>query len=120
MATDPVTLHWVERTGGVEDPVYPGVFTGGTVVDRSELVRGNLHSVEFTKGAVIQNAEVQNGDIIADFPADVVLDGRAEIEFEIEGRRYMQKAINPKLFKTWDAVIGGVRLHRTILLTPKK
>lgn len=119
MARDPVTLHWAVVTGGTVDPVY-GTRTGGTSTPHSLPVKASLHWPDFSRGQLVQNTEVQQGDVIADFPASVVLTGLAELEFEIEGRRYRQKSINPSLLRAWDVVIEGTRLHQTVLLTPAK
>jgi hypothetical protein len=116
---DTVKLHWTTVTGGTVDPVYH-VTTGGTETPRSEEIKALVHFPDYASHSVRNFAVIQVGDLIVDFPADAQLDGRAGLSFEIQGIRYRQKETGEDLAKAWDAVVGGVRLARTLLLTPAK
>lgn len=116
---DTVRLHWTTVTGGTVDPVYH-VTTGGTETARSEEIKALVHFPDYAAHAVRSFAVIQVGDVIVDFPGDVQIDGRAGLSFEIQGRRYRQKETGEALAKAWGAVVGGVRLARTLLLTPAK
>jgi hypothetical protein len=113
-AGTPVTLRWREFQGEVNlDPVTGAKL--GTSVERTETVKAHLYFVGATS-VVRQHAEVEVGDCIADFDAAMAWEGRDGLVFEINGERWVPKKVSELLASTWDAVVAGKRLHRTVLL----
>jgi len=114
MAGTPVVLKWQFWTvGWTTDPV-----TGrrvGTSAPQTETVMAFVH---FVGGSTVvrQNAEIAVGDVIVDFAPDVTLEGRDGLTFEIAGVRYGEKKINGVLTMTWDAMVLGQKLGRSLLL----
>jgi len=98
---------------------------GGAVIPMQMTVRALLHFPQpVGNTAVRQFNEVEVGDCIADFHQDVELDGKAKLQFvfldecgePIDGQKWVVKPIGEKLAQSWDAVVGGQRLMRTVLL----
>jgi hypothetical protein len=113
-AGTPVTLRWREFQGEVSlDPVTGAKL--GASVERTETVKAHLHFVGATS-VVRQHAEVEVGDCIADFDAEVGFEGKDGLVFEINSERWVPKKVSELLASTWDAVVEGKRLHRTMLL----
>lgn len=109
-----VILRWVTFDGATTaDPTTGATF--GTETQQSETVKGFVHFLENT-GGVRLFQEMEAEDVIVDLPAATVIEGRAKLKFEIEGRLYVQKPVGEKVAKHWDAVVGGIRLGRTLLL----
>jgi hypothetical protein len=114
--TDPVTQS---RTG----PTVNGVVQGP--VSKSQVVRGLVHFPEpGANSAVRQFNEVEVGDAIVDFPPDLVLEGKDNLQFvfldrtgnPIDGQVWVAKPISETLARTWGALVGGQRIWRTVLL----
>jgi hypothetical protein len=114
-AGTPVTLRWREFQGEVTvDPVTGAKL--GESVERTETVKAHLHFVG-AASAVRQHAEVEIGDCIADFAADVELEGKEGLVFEIGGEKWAPKRVSEVLARSWDVVVAGQKLHRTVLLS---
>lgn len=109
-----ITLSWLEYAGGTVDPVT-GARIGGTSVVHTEMVTALIHQVSGAS-ALRQHVEVAVGDVIADLPHDVALDGKAGLQFLIDGRIYRQKQISGKLAQAWDVLVRGQRIDRAVLL----
>lgn len=118
-----LVVFWTERLAGQEDPV-----TGGWVGD-VEVLSGTLRAIcheEPARAVVRQFAEIQTGDLIADIPDDTIqtLSGTVGLDYALErgarflwaGRFYTVKEVGDGLDAAWDAVVGGRRLMRTLLL----
>lgn len=111
----PVTLRWSEVEGGSVDPVTKAT-VGGTRTREELTVRALLHWPSIGQGQVRQFAEIEETDVIADFPAETQLPA-GDVTFEIEGQQFRQKKVSGKLAASWDVVVAGVRLFRPVLLT---
>lgn len=111
-----VTLRWAESNDPVPsvDPTTGAVI--GSVIQRSEVVKGSVHYIAPTTSDVRLFAELAVGDALLDLPANVVITGRAELYFEIDGKRWVQKKVSDKLMDYWDHLIGDTRLYRTVAL----
>ena len=121
-----VIMRW---RGVVDAPVdmNPNLQVSKTGVVHPELTETkkafihyvNIHTTGYTK-----NTEINTGDVILDFPGDVVIDGRANLQFEIEDETggksiYVQKTGGDELAKSWDVRCGGIPVTRTVLVTLK-
>ena len=122
---------WTLQTGGEADPGTGGLL-GGTEILLSGTTRAFGHESE-PRNVLRQFAEIAAGDLILDlapepmvelFPGQV-LSGSQPLEalrglglrFVWNGRYYVSKEVGPDLQAAWDAYVGNVRLHRTLLLT---
>lgn len=111
-----VVVTWSEWPDGTPvDPVN-GNGSGEPVLNRME-VRALVHYV----GApgvteVRQFNEVETGDCILDLDPGVAVDGKPDIRFQIDGEEWVPKKVGSKLARSWDTVVGGERLFRSLLL----
>ena len=112
-----IILHYVVMTGVTVDTVS-GTETG-TATPRQKVIRGFFHEVGPATSGLRVYSEIEIGDAIIDIPPDVSIDGLKEPEFEINGRRWVQKEVSRDLAKSWDAVWADQRMVRTILLCRK-
>lgn len=110
-----VRLDWYIVTGGVADPIS-GSTAGGTRTPQTETVKGFVHYVQVAQSGVRQFAEFEAGDCIVDFGPAVTLEGRLGLTFLIDGQRWVAKELGEQVGKTWDALVQGQRLHRSVLL----
>lgn len=115
VAGSPVTLRWSQMEGGSLDPVTKAV-VGGVQTREELVVRALLHWPSIGQGQVRQFQEIEETDVICDFPPDTVLP-EGDITFEVDGKQYRQKKVSGRLAASWDVVVGGVRLFRPVLLT---
>jgi hypothetical protein len=111
-----IVITWNEwPADSATDPVTGA--RSGTPVPRSQVVRGFVHYVQPAMTQVRQFAEIEVGDCIVDLPPDVPLEGKAEVAFVIAGQTWVQKDVNNgRLPQSWDALVGGRKLFRTVLL----
>jgi hypothetical protein len=111
----PVTLKWIEWTGATTtDPVTGSKL--GTKVDKTSTVNAFVHFVQPAATGVRQFNEIEHGDCIVDFSPDAPLDGKEELRFEIAGALWVQKTVGRTLATTWDTLVGGQKIFRTVLL----
>lgn len=110
-----ITLEWDTITGGTVDPVRQTT-VGGTVTRQTATVKGFLHYVQIAKQGVMQFNEFEQGDCIVDLAPDADIDGKTNLRFTIDGERWVAKDLGEKLAKTWDVVVQGQRLYRSVLL----
>lgn len=110
-----LVVSWSEFSGTtIIDPVTRATIgTGSRVTKR---MNGFVHFVQIGATAVKVFNEVEVGDVIVDLPGDAEVDGKVDLRFEIAGESYVPKVVSERLAKSWDAVVGGVRLSRTLLL----
>ena len=115
-----IILRWRVRTGsGNYDPILDGSNPAFTWTDHSEEKRAFVHYVDIHTTGYTRHSEVKTGDIILDFPAEVQIDDKESLEFEIGGVLYVQKNGGKELAKSWDVRCGGVAINRTVLVTLK-
>lgn len=112
-----ITLHWDEVTGGTLDRTT-GSMVGGTVTAKTATIRAFVHFPSLNTMALREFQEIETGDAILDVAPDVVLEaaGRRNLRFEFNGARWEQKPLSDALAKTWDAMVQGARLHRSVLV----
>lgn len=121
-----VVLYWVEIVGGALDPT--GAIVSGTETLMSGTMKGFVHA-EPAKSVVRQFAEIEAGDLIVDLgpsPDVTLLSGTGKVSldsisskgprFQVGGELYVQKEIGDKLGKSWDVILRGQKLSRTLLL----
>lgn len=110
-----MVVSWSEFSGTPTiDPVTQSTIGTGTRV--TTRLSGFVHFVQIGSTAVKVFNEIEVGDVIVDLPGDVDLNGKIDLRFEIMGEAYVPKLVSDDLAKNWDAVAGGVRLTRTLLL----
>lgn len=109
-----VTLEWSQITGGTRD--YTGALTGGSAARQTQSVRALIHTVSPATVAERQFVEVQTGDVLLDIDPATDLSGKPGARFIVEGKTYEQKSVGNELAECWDAVVGGQRILRTLLL----
>lgn len=110
-----VTLHWVDEEDAAYDPVT-GVMNSGVATPQSAEVRAMIHFVQPSQMILTDFVELEAGDCIADFPGDVAVDGKPHLTFEIAGQRWEQKKVSSRLLEHYDAIVGDVKVTRTIVL----
>lgn len=108
-----VTLKWISNVGGVVDPTT-GSIQGGVNTRQCLTVKALVHYAE-AKSVLRQNVEIEVGDAILDFPADVDLTGKPDLKFEFDGGVWVQKEVSEKLAKAWDASISGKQAIQTVV-----
>jgi hypothetical protein len=115
-----ILLRWVEAAGVTTVDVTTGAVLSETPPTvRVEKVRGMIHYIAPVISQVRQFEEVAAGDAMIDLPPEVVIEGRDQLEFLIDGKVWVQKKLSEKLRDYWDVYIGGERLYRTVLVGVK-
>jgi hypothetical protein len=117
-----VRIEWTAYTGTVTvDPVTQA--TIGTSARMTMVARAFAHFVQVATSQVRQFNEVEAGDCILDFAADVSLEGKVDLVFTLLdqygqpiGNSWVPKQVSDRLGQTWDVVVGGQRLYRSVLL----
>ena len=114
--TDPVTLSKV-------GPTINGAVVGPTA--RTQAAKGFIHYPEPRANSSVQQfQEIELGDCIVDFGADVQLDGKDGLSFlfldpsgqPIDGQKWVPKPISERLARTWGMTVAGVSIWRTVVL----
>lgn len=126
--TGPVILRWRERADGAVayDPNLAVTKEDAAFTAKSDVVIAFIHYVAVGTTSFVRFSEVTAGDVILDFPGDVTVDGGKQLDaleglqFEIDGKPYVQKKAGDALAKSWDLRCNGVAITRTILITPKE
>lgn len=111
-----VVMTWREwPAGSTLDPVTQA--RTGTPIERNQVLRALVHFVQPANvNQVRQHAEIEVGDCIVDFAPDAPIDGKDEPRFIIAGQQWVPKKVNGKLPSSWDALVGGQKMFRTVLL----
>lgn len=113
--TADITLRYV--TGLVRPDLNDQSSWSGTATAQSKVIRGLVH---FVSPATILNRgfiELRAGDAIVDLDPAETFDGMANLVFEIDGRRYVQKGVGKEVEVYYDLVMGGERMMRTLVLS---
>lgn len=112
-----VTARWTVFTGS---PALNPVTGGRKGVAASETLqfRAHYHEVTSISGTVRQFAEISSGDAIIDFDPAVEF-GTEDLTFVITGKEWVPKEVGAQLAASWDSVVAGVTLGRTLLLRLK-
>ncbi|MGN6556225.1 MAG: hypothetical protein ACTHLW_21145 [Verrucomicrobiota bacterium] len=109
-----IVLKWQKFSGATTTDINGSKL--GTSEEVTETLKGFVHFVQIATSQVRQFNEVQVGDCIVDFAGDVALDGKDSMRFFIAGEQWEVKQLSAKLGQTWDAVVQGRRLMRSVLL----
>ncbi len=119
-----VLVAWVEIEGGALDPTT-GAIVSGVQTPASGVIRA-LGVEEPARSVVRQFAEIQAGDLILEVDAagqvlkpdgsTVALAALDTPRFLWAGVWYVQKEVGEGLAASWNAVVAGQRLYRTLLL----
>jgi hypothetical protein len=116
-----LVLRWAEfaDTGGT-DPNDESSLAGVTASQQALEFRALVHVVDHRLAGWQRFMEVQTGDIIIDYLADLSLDGKQQVSVDYNGIAYVQKSASKELLESWD--VGGPAnnpgVFRTLLLTP--
>jgi hypothetical protein len=113
--TAAVTLHYT--TGRVIGDIDDETTWTGTPVAHADPVKGLVHFI--SPETVVNRGfiELRAGDAIVDFDPKVSFAGMQELTFEIDGRRYGQKAVGKEVTAYYDTIVSGQRMFRTVVLT---
>ena len=112
-------LHWrsVARAVGYdandESSASAGVVTHGEMA-----FRVLFHRVDQRLSGFQRFVEVQTGDVIVDYLADLALTGKEDVRIEVGGKFYVQKNASAGLLEAWDCEMGSGGTMKTLLLTP--
>jgi hypothetical protein len=119
-----VLVTWVETAGGTIDTVT-GAVVDGVQTPASGVMRA-LGIEEPARSVVRQFAEIQAGDLILEVDAaatltkpdgsTVALDDLDAPRFQWADNWYVQKEVGEALAASWNAVVAGQKLYRTLLL----
>lgn len=117
MALD-AKLHWrtVTRPVGWDNNDETSQ-QGGSVSASSMTFRALFHVVDSRLSGFQRFLEVQTGDVILDYAADLGLAGKDDCRIEIGGRFYVQKNASAALLEAWDAYGEYGGSLKTLLLT---
>ena len=118
-----IVLQWNAVPPGVTPDPVDGSVSG--LIQQTMTLPAFVHQVQATgASSVRQFNEVETGNIILDFAADVAIDAPSggalrDLVFLINGKPYMAKEIGEKLAQSWDVTVGGQRLFRSVLVKVK-
>lgn len=112
----PIILTWDEwpadSAASPVDGSRPGTPSPGTAT-----LNTLVHFVQPAgQSSVRRFAEIEVGDVILDFPAEVDLTGKENLRFNVQGQLYVAKPLSDKLATTWDVTVQGRNLFRTVLV----
>lgn len=112
-------LHWREVTKPVGYDPNDESSQGEAVFEPKELeFRALKHQVDHRLSGFQRFMEVQTGDVILDYSADLALEGKEDTRIEINGRFYVQKNASAALLEAWDVEMGTGGTMKSMLLTP--
>jgi hypothetical protein len=80
--------------------------------------RALKHQVDHRLSGFQRFMEVQTGDVILDYTADLDLAGKDDVRIEVGGLVYTQKNASAALLEAWDVETGNGGTMKSILLTP--
>ncbi len=114
-------LHWrvVTKPPGYDPDDESS--TAGTVTTNHELeFRALVHQVDHRLAGFQRFMEIQTGDVMLDYLADLDLENPAKEDprVEVNGRHYIQKSAGTALKQAWDIHSGTGGYMKTLLLTP--
>lgn len=102
------------------DGVVPSPVDGsraGTPTQGTATLPAFVHFVQPAgQTSVRQFAEVEVGDVILDFAADVELAGKENLRFNVGGQWYVAKQLGDKLATAWDVQVQDQKLFRSVLV----
>ena len=91
----------------------------GALVTKHKMTFNVLfHQVEHRLSGFQRFIEIETGDVIIDYLADLALEGKEDVRVLVNGHLYAQKTASSKLLETWDTVMAHGGLMRSVLLTP--
>jgi hypothetical protein len=112
-----VVLTWSTVAGGTPDPTT-GAVIGGTVTNQTETVKGFVN-FDMAKTMIHHFQNYQEGDCVADLAPEVVIEGRENLTFTIDGIEYSQKEVGAeaggKVAQQFEYQ-AGTKIYRTIYL----
>ena len=118
-----IVLQWNAVPPGVTPDPVDGSVSG--LIPQTMTLPAFVHQVQATgESNMRQFNEVEMGNIILDFAADVAIDAPSggalrDLVFLINGKPYVAKEIGEKLAQSWDVTVGSQRLFRSVLVKVK-
>lgn len=91
---------------------------GSVVTPGSLPFRALFHQVDARLNGFQRFLEVETGDVILDYLADLSLAGKEDVRVKVNGMIYAQKTASTKLLEAWDVAMGHGGLMKSILLVP--
>ncbi len=114
-----ITVHWQEYETDAEPDRLTGEMVG-TGYPMTTKVKGLVHFISPTTTNYRVHQELEIGDAILEFPANIDLGGKRDVWFEIGGQAYVQKEVGKDLTMAFDAQIQDQKLFRTIVVTRRR
>ncbi len=118
-------LHWrtVVRPEGY-DKNDESSAEGTVITAHSQEFRTFFHQVDHRLSGFTRFIEVETGDVILDYLADLALEGKEDLRVEIGGvgevlgKFYTQKTASTGLLEAWDVAMENGGLMKSLLLSP--
>ena len=114
-------FHWrtVTKPPGYDPDDESSTATVSTA-DHELAFRALAHQVDHRLSGFQRFMEIQTGDLIVDYLADLDLENpaREDHRIEINGRYFIQKSAGTPLKEAWDIHSGTGGYFKTLLLTP--
>lgn len=115
-----VTLTWSQWSPGwTLDAVSKKRI--GTATKQTVAVTGWVHMPDPHNPRIRHFTTIQEGDLIIDLPADKarLIEGDlvTGVRFIVDGKGYTTAKVADVMTDAWDAMVQGVRINRTFLLT---
>ncbi len=112
-------LHWrvVTRPEGY-NPNDETSAEGGTVEAFTQEFRCLFYQIDARLSGYQRFAEIQTGDVMLDYLADLELPGKDDPRVEIGGKFYVQKTASKELLEFWDLQSSAGGVGRVLLLSP--
>lgn len=114
-------LHWrIVTTPPDYDPDDESSTAGVTTTNHELTFRALVHQVDHRLSGFQRFMEIDTGDLIVEYLADLGLGDTAKKDHRIEvnGSYYIQKSIGTALQEAWDIHSGTGGYFKTLLLTP--
>jgi len=122
----PIVLQWNVVAAGVTPDPVDGTVPASALTPQTATHHAFVHQIAMAgRSQVKQFNEVEEGDLILDFAADVVIDGLRDLVFMVksgpggQSKAYVAKEISEKLAQSWDATIRDRQLMRSVLVRVK-
>lgn len=118
----PIVLQWNAVAAGVTPDPVDGTVPASALTPQTTTHHAFVHQIAMAgRCQVKQFNEVEEGDLILDFAAEVPIDtlcGPAlrDLVFVVNGKPYVAKEISEKLAQSWDVTIQGRQLFRSVLV----
>ena len=116
----PIVLQWNAVAAGVMPDPVDGTVPASALTPQTSTQHAFIHQIAMAgRSQVKQFNEVEEGDLILDFAADVPIDALCDLVFLVNGKPYVAKEISEKLAQSWDVTVQGQQMMRSVLVRVK-